>query len=183
MKWILEKTGYCIYFKFKKLLATLLRERTRHPVYTRRRVYTSSPRFLLSYPWERREGTNPWLASPTGPRCPQLSRPGGVMGEGRQRRGALPPRSSSRSPFSLVASPFESIRLPPSVRLISVFFHRTPTPPEIVLLLSFSLSSSRPLLLFLTFNSALSGSDLYLFVTTARTHLWTFVKYVSASRW
>jgi len=102
------------------------------------------------------------------------------MGGGRQRRGALPPRSSSRSPFSLVASPFESIRLP--VRLISVFFHRTPTPPEIVFLLSFSLSLSLPLLLFLTFNSALSGSDLYLFVTTARIHLWTFVKYVSASR-
>lgn len=91
------------------------------------------------------------------------------MGGGRQRRGASPPRSSSQSPFSLVASPFESIRLPPSVRLISVFFHRTPTPPEIVFPLSFSLSFSLPLLLFLTFNSALSGSDLYLFVTTART--------------
>lgn len=42
------------------------RTRTRHPVYTHRRVYTPSPRFLLSYPWERREGTTRGSPVPRG---------------------------------------------------------------------------------------------------------------------
>jgi len=45
--------------KKKKLLRAIRRKRDIHPIYTHRRVYTSSPRFLLSYPWERREKEQP----------------------------------------------------------------------------------------------------------------------------
>ena len=130
-------------------LAILLRgETSRDTLYARVDVYTR--RVLDSCFRIRERGEKEQTRGSPVPRASVSSVISAGRRDGRRevRRGALPPRSSSRSPFSLVASPaspFEFIRLP--VRLISVFFHRTPTPPEIIfpslfLFISLSLSLS-----------------------------------------
>lgn len=68
------------------------------------RVYTTSPRFSVSYPWERREGRNSQLRQSHGAfsECPQLSRPEG---------GLTSTILFSWRSLSLRASPFECIHL------------------------------------------------------------------------
>lgn len=184
MKWTLEKTGMSLPILNPRDLATFLRERTsRDTLYTHVDMYTR--RVLDSCFRIRERGEKEQTRGSPVPRglgvLSYLGRAAWWEEGGKDAGPYL--RDPLLGPLSLSWPVLSN----PSACLFasspSFSMGRQRRPRSFSSSPSISLSLSLLLLPFLTFNSALSGSDLYLFVTTTRAHLWTFVKYVSASRW